>query len=99
MAGWEPARLQPLLPGLLELVPCLMQWHNEIDPAYGERMGMYYGGFVDEEARALGFTLDDLRAWKPAAASARASTINCSAGGVIDGRSPRSAPAATSARD
>ncbi len=71
MAGWEPARLQPLLPGLLELVPCLMQWHNEIDPAYGERMGMYYGGFVDEEARALGFTLDDLRAWKPAAASAR----------------------------
>jgi len=64
--GWEPARLQPLLAGLLELVPWLEQWHNELDPAYGERMGAYYKGFVSEEARALGFTLDDLRAWKPA---------------------------------
>jgi len=69
--GWEPARLQPLLAGLLERVPWLEQWHNEIDPAYGERMGTYYRGFVNEEARALGFTLDDLRAWKPAAAPAR----------------------------
>lgn len=69
--GWEPARLQPLLAGLLELLPWLEQWHNEIDPAYGERMGTYYRGFVDEEARALGFTLDDLRAWKPAQVGAR----------------------------
>ena len=65
--GWEAVRLQPLVAGLLELVPWLEQWHNEIDPAYGERMGTYYRGFVSEEARALGFTLDDLRAWKPAA--------------------------------
>lgn len=64
--GWETVRLQPLLAGLLELVPWLEQWHNEVDPAYGERMGTYYRGFVNEEARALGFTLDDLRAWKPA---------------------------------
>jgi hypothetical protein len=71
--GWEPARLQPLLAGLLELLPWLEQWHNEIDPAYGERMGSYYRGFVNEEARALGCTLDDLRGWKPAAAPARLS--------------------------
>ncbi len=64
--GWEPARLQPLLAGLLELVPWLEQWHNEINPEYGERMGTYYRGFVNEEARALGFTLDELRGWKPA---------------------------------
>jgi hypothetical protein len=69
--GWEPARLQPLLAGLLELVPWLEQWHNEFDPVYGERMGTYYRGFVNEEARALGFTLDDLRGWKPAAAATR----------------------------
>ena len=66
--GWEAARLQPLLAGLLELVPWLEQWHNEVDPVYGERMGAYYKGFVIEEARAHGFTLDDLRAWKPVAA-------------------------------
>ena len=69
--GWEPVRLQPLLAGLLELVPWLEQWHNEIDPAYGERMGTYYRSFVNEEARALGFTLDDLRAWKPAVTTAK----------------------------
>ena len=69
--GWEPVRLQPLLAGLLELVPWLEQWHNEIDPAYGERMGTYYRGFVNEEARALGFTLDDLRGWKPVVTAAK----------------------------
>jgi len=68
--GWEPARLQPLLAGLMELVPWLEQWHNEVDTVYGQRMGSYYRGFVSEEARALGFTLDDLRAWKPAARGA-----------------------------
>jgi hypothetical protein len=69
--GWEPDRLQPLLIGLLELVPWLEQWHNEFDPAYGERMGTYYRGFINEEGRALGFTLDDLRSWKPAVTGAK----------------------------
>jgi hypothetical protein len=69
--GWDAARLQPLLAGLLELVPWLEQWHNEIDPAYGERMGTYYRAFVNEEARALGFMLTDLRAWKPAITGAK----------------------------
>ena len=69
--GWTPERLQPLLAGLLELVPWLAQWHNEVDPLYGERMGHYYQGFVAEEARAQGFTLDDLKAWKPIVAAVR----------------------------
>lgn len=69
--GWEPARLHPLLASLLELVPWLEQWHNELDPVFGERMGSYYRSFVTEEARALGFTLDDLRAWKPAPVAAK----------------------------
>ncbi|MBC7619509.1 MAG: BREX-2 system adenine-specific DNA-methyltransferase PglX, partial [Candidatus Saccharibacteria bacterium] len=37
--GWPPERLQPLLAGLLELVPWLEQWHNDVDPVFGERMG------------------------------------------------------------
>jgi hypothetical protein len=65
--GWGPARLKPLLAGLLELIPWLKQWHNDPDPAYGIGMGEYFAGFVDEEARALGFTLDDVRAWQPLA--------------------------------
>lgn len=69
--GWEPARLQPLLASLLELVPWLEQWHNELDPAFNARMGDYYRSFVTEEARALGFTLDDLREWKPVVVAAK----------------------------
>jgi len=64
--GWSADRLQPLLAGLLELLPWLKQWHNEMNLEYGARMGDYYEAFVIDEARALGFTLDDLRGWKPA---------------------------------
>lgn len=69
--GWAPERLQVLLAGLLDLLPWLVQWHNEVDPAYGERMGDYYWGFVAEEARTLGLTLDDLRNWVPTKVTAK----------------------------
>ena len=29
--GWEPERLKPILAGLLDLKPWLLQWHNEFD--------------------------------------------------------------------
>jgi hypothetical protein len=69
--GWSPERLQPLLAGLLDLMPWLKQWHNEINHDFGARMGDYYESFVNDEARALQFTLDDLRAWKPAVTMAK----------------------------
>jgi hypothetical protein len=34
-------------------------------------MGDYYRAFVTEEARPLGFTLEDLRAWQPAPVAAK----------------------------
>ena len=69
--GWSPERLQALLAGLLELVPWLKQWHNEMNPEFGARMGDYYESFVNDEARTLQFTLDDLRAWKPTVAATK----------------------------
>jgi len=63
--GWPPERLAPLLAGLLELVPWLEQWHNQLDPVHGVRMGDYYADFLREEARLLGLTLDAIRAWTP----------------------------------
>jgi hypothetical protein len=69
--GWSAERLQPLLAGLLELLPWLKQWHNEINPDFGARMGDYYESFVTDEARALQFTLDDLRAWKAPVTAAK----------------------------
>jgi len=69
--GWLADRLLLLLAGLLELLPWLKQWHNQLDDNFGERMGDYYDGFVRDEAKALGVTLEALRAWKPEVTAAR----------------------------
>lgn len=69
--GWPADRLLPLLAGLLELLPWLKQWHNALDPNFGERMGDYYDGFVRDEAKALGVTLEALKGWKPVVTAAR----------------------------
>ena len=72
--GWAAPRLAPLLAGLLELVPWLRQWHNGVDGETGLRMGDYYAGFIADEARDLGLTLDELRAWTPPAPTRRTRT-------------------------
>jgi hypothetical protein len=69
--GWAAERLAPLLAGLLELVPWLRQWHNGRDPETGLCMGDYFADFVAEEARSLGLSLADLRAWTPLAPTRR----------------------------
>jgi hypothetical protein len=64
--GSDDPRLIPLLASLIELLPWLKQWHNEPNANFdGLRMGDYFEGFVNEEARALGKTLDEIRAWTP----------------------------------
>ncbi len=65
MEAWPAERLTPLLTGLLELVPWLKQWHNDLDPVTGLRMGDYFADFIDDQARELGLTMADLRAWTP----------------------------------
>jgi hypothetical protein len=64
--SWGKERLTPMLAGLLELIPWVKQWHNDVDPDYGYRMGDYFETFLDGECHALGLTRDDLRAWRPA---------------------------------
>ena len=56
--GWPEKKLKILLAGLLDLLPWLKQWHNEIDPDYGMGLGDYFQGFLEEECRALGLTID-----------------------------------------
>lgn len=69
--GWDRERLHPLLAGLAELLPWLKQWHNEVDPESGERLGDYYESFLREEARSLGLTLEAVRSWRPAETAGR----------------------------
>jgi hypothetical protein len=64
--GSDDPRLIPLLASLLELLPWLKQWHNEPNANFdGLRMGDYFESFVNEEARNLGKTLAEIKAWVP----------------------------------
>jgi hypothetical protein len=76
--GWAPPRLIPLLAGLAERVPWLLQWHNEPSAEFGGmRLGDFFREFVAAEAHALGVAVDftwatdALRAWTPPAAPKR----------------------------
>ncbi len=63
--GGQDPRLRILLACLSELLPWLKQWHNDIDPEYNQRMGDYYADFVNEEARLMETTVDDIKDWLP----------------------------------
>ena len=65
LGGRDDPRLVPLLACLLELLPWLKQWHNDVDPEFGMHMGDYFEGFIQEEARQMGKTLDQITAWEP----------------------------------
>lgn len=55
-----------MLAGLLELLPWVHQWHPEPDPDTGEPFGRFLETWLEGECQRLGFTHDDLRAWRPA---------------------------------
>ncbi len=61
----EGRKLVPLLATIGQLIPWLKQWHNEIDPVFGTRMGDYFEGYLAEEAKALGMSVEQVIAWKP----------------------------------
>jgi hypothetical protein len=62
----DDPRLISIPPNLIELLPWLKQWHNGPNANFdGLRMGDYFEGFVNEEARNLGKTLNETKAWVP----------------------------------
>lgn len=63
--GWEPDRLKPVLAGVLDLTPWLIQWHNDLDPETGERLGQYFAKFAESQCQELGFSPEEVRAWRP----------------------------------
>ncbi|MEZ5941184.1 MAG: BREX-2 system adenine-specific DNA-methyltransferase PglX [Planctomycetaceae bacterium] len=65
LGGRDDPRLVPLLAGVIELMPWLKQWHHDIDPEYNQRMDEVYEGFAIEEAKGLGMTEDEVKAWAP----------------------------------
>jgi len=82
----EGRKLVPLLAAIGQLIPWLKQWHNDVDPMFGTRMGDYFEGYLAEEAKALGLTVADVMAWTPPAKvqKQRARKIPVGAGGFPD---------------
>ena len=65
LGGRDDPRLEPLLSCLIELLPWLKQWHNAVDPEFNVPMGDYFEGFIQEEARQMGKTVDEIKNWEP----------------------------------
>ncbi|MFE2164540.1 BREX-2 system adenine-specific DNA-methyltransferase PglX [Streptomyces sp. NPDC059447] len=61
--------LTPFLAGLLELQPWLEQWHDEFDANFGASPATFFRGDRQMVQGEHGLTDDDLRAWRPAAAT------------------------------
>ena len=61
----EGRKLVPLLAAIGQLIPWLKQWHNDLDPAFGTRMGDYFENYLAEEAKALEMSVEQVMAWTP----------------------------------
>lgn len=64
--GWETERLVPLLAGLHELAPWVRQWHNQIDPEYGESVADTVDAELTSRLNEHHLTVTDLTRWRPA---------------------------------
>ena len=60
-AGATESKQLLLLAGLSQLMPWLRQWHNDLDPSLGVRLGDYFLSYMEDELRRLGRTAPDLR--------------------------------------
>jgi hypothetical protein len=63
--GWEPERLKPILAGLLDLREWLKQWHDDLDPETGLKLGSYFSEFAEAQCQELGFSPQEVLAWGP----------------------------------
>lgn len=63
--GWTAARLTPLLAIIQENLPWLKQWHNDVDPAYNQRLGDFFETYFNSQLSVQGLTPGDLRTWLP----------------------------------
>ncbi|MFJ7177532.1 BREX-2 system adenine-specific DNA-methyltransferase PglX [Streptomyces massasporeus] len=61
--------ITPFLAGLLELQPWLSQWHNEFDMLYSGSPADFFAAYRQQKQGEHGLTDDDLRAWRPPAAT------------------------------
>jgi hypothetical protein len=54
-----------VLAGLLEVMPWVRQWHNELDLAFGQSPADAYDAYLTSERESRNLTEDALRTWRP----------------------------------
>jgi len=60
--GWGVGRIKPLLAGLLEVMPWVCQWHNEVDERYGVSPAETYDQYLASQRDRYDLTDEDLGA-------------------------------------
>jgi hypothetical protein len=74
--GWGTARIIPLLAGLAEVMPWVRQWHDEIDPNFGQSYADAYDAYLTAQRESRHLTEEDLIArippWPPRGRGRRA---------------------------
>ncbi|MFI8191484.1 BREX-2 system adenine-specific DNA-methyltransferase PglX [Streptomyces sp. NPDC085946] len=68
-AALSTEEITPFLAGLLELQPWLYQWHNEFDMLYSGSPADFFAAYRQQKQGEHGLTDDDLRGWRPQAAT------------------------------
>lgn len=58
-------QLASILSGLQEQLPWIMQWHNELDPHTGLKLGDYLTGQLNNAANTIGVPVEDLDTYIP----------------------------------
>ncbi len=71
--GWPVPQLIPLLAAAHEELPWVLQWHNQIDPELGVRLGDYFREWLAAELQKHALTREDLAKWRPERAARRRS--------------------------
>ena len=61
----ETETLAGVLAGLVEVLPWIKQWHNDLDPQYNLKMGDYLEAQLAEAARSLSIPVEDIAAHAP----------------------------------
>ncbi|MGP6174059.1 BREX-2 system adenine-specific DNA-methyltransferase PglX [Corynebacterium sp. A21] len=67
----SPEQLASILSGLQEQLPWILQWHNELDPHTGLKLGDYLSGQLNNAANAIGIPVEDLDTYIPATTRGR----------------------------
>jgi hypothetical protein len=63
--GWDGPRLTPLIAGLAEVMPWVRQWHNELDPAFGQSPADAYDAYLATQREKYALTDEVLASWSP----------------------------------